>query len=245
MNVCHSYFKSPLSDTVSASQQYAGYPVLPKHNPPNWIWPFLRPLKPAPSSIMNNPPDRTLKIRPSPTNLPDGSQRYTINGNLSPMIMDIADAAKAMSAGVSEEDTPLLYQYTLAQTQTMQPLRLPLQPDGFEPLLRTYPIQYGEVIDLVIQNVKTGPLCIHHPWHTHGHSHYPIASGQGEYVHARDHIKRNFPHPIYKDVTPVYATPVDPQTNGCGWTKIRIVAVSQWRENLNDVHSRFPPPFFG
>ncbi|KAI8339468.1 Cupredoxin [Chlamydoabsidia padenii] len=212
------------TNTTSDKVKYASYPHLPKHNPPNWIWPKLKPLIPAPSEIIDGPPDRTLKIRPKATSLPDGSQRYMINGNLSPMIINMADTAAVMRATDDDEDHPMLQQYTLAQAQTLQPDRPPVQLDGFEPLLGTYPIQYHEVIDIVLQNVQTGPLCIHHPWHTHGHSHYLIASGPGEYVHARDHDKRNFPHPIYKDVSPVYATPINPHTKGCGWTKIRIYA---------------------
>ncbi|ORZ00330.1 multicopper oxidase-domain-containing protein [Syncephalastrum racemosum] len=73
-------------------------------------------------------------------------------------------------------------------------------------------------------NVFGGHNCLIHPWHTHGHSHYLIASGPGEYDHALHKDIRNFPNPVYKDVSLVYPSEADTNGQGCGWTKVRIYA---------------------
>ena len=90
----------------------------------------------------------------------------------------------------------------------------------------TYPIQFNEVIDLVLQNRRATFGCVLHPWHTHGHSHYVIASGTGDYDHSKDKDIRNFANPIYRDTTVAYPSLEVGPNKGCGWTKVRILAVS-------------------
>ncbi|KAI8337890.1 multicopper oxidase-domain-containing protein [Chlamydoabsidia padenii] len=194
--------------TVSHKSEYhepppiihTGFPEIPQVVPRDWIWPELRPLFPAdPEFRLDQAADRTLKIRTWTAILPDGSTRYLVNGKVFRHASD---------------------DFTLAMVGSTHQI----EADGFEPTMGTYPIQLNETVDLVFQNGQSGHQCLLHPWHTHGHSHYVIASGDGEYVHERDQHKRNFPHPIYKDVSTVYATKPDPVTKGCGWTKVRIYA---------------------
>lgn len=103
---------------------------------------------------------------------------------------------------------------------------------GYDHTLGTYPLFHSEVIDIVIQTTHgAGEPCRSHPWHTHGHSHWEIAYGSGEYTEERDGLTRNVPYPIYKDLTLVYPgesekkflTPNQTEI-GCGWSKIRIIA---------------------
>lgn len=97
----------------------------------------------------------------------------------------------------------------------------------YNPHLDTYPIKANETIDLVFQNtVNAIGGCLIHPWHTHGHSHYLIASGEGKYEHERDKDIRNFKFPIFRDTTSAYPSLPAKDSDGCGWTKVRIIAVS-------------------
>ncbi|ORX53503.1 hypothetical protein DM01DRAFT_1407675 [Hesseltinella vesiculosa] len=101
-----------------------------------------------------------------------------------------------------------------------------------DPLLGTYPLKYGQLVDVVIQNTyyTNASSCSGHPWHTHGHSHQMIAYGPGSYNHSTDAGLRNVPRPILKDTTMVYpmfsqhlhSEPVHIQ--GCGWAKLRLMA---------------------
>ncbi|CAO3598956.1 unnamed protein product [Absidia cylindrospora] len=207
---------------------HKNFPEVPENTPRDWIWPYLRPLE-SPPPWLHRTPDRTLKIRTWTSVMQDGSTRYTVNGKLSHKFSHVYDLTSTPSTTNFERNNDHMSNYfTLLKMQTVTPQRtfgaMDLDEDGFEPTLGTYPIQLNETVDIVLQNVKSGRNCLLHPWHTHGHSHYVIASGDGEYVHERDHNKRNFPHPIYKDVTVVYETKVDPHTQGCGWTKIRLYA---------------------
>ncbi|KAI8099879.1 multicopper oxidase-domain-containing protein [Halteromyces radiatus] len=174
------------------------FPSIPDPgNSRDWIWPNLKPL--YGSALLEGEPDRTLKMRSWAITLPDNTTRYLINGRLAPMISDMQESQHSY-------------------------LEAKLEYDGFEPIVGTYPIQLNETVDIVLQNVQSGQNCVYHPWHTHGHSHYIIATGEGEYIHELDKDKRNYPHSILRDVSPVYPGQVDPNTQGCGWTKIRLHA---------------------
>ncbi|ORZ18606.1 multicopper oxidase-domain-containing protein [Absidia repens] len=212
------------SDNIKHKIIHKNFPEVPENTPRDWIWPYLRPLEP-PAPWLYQTPDRTLKIRTWTSVMQDGSTRYAVNGKLSHKISHIYDSH---TTKFEKNNNGILNYFTLLKMQSVTPERtfgaMDLDEDGFEPTLGTYPIRLNETVDIVLQNVKSGMNCLLHPWHTHGHSHYVIASGDGEYVHERDHDKRNFPHPIYKDVTVVYETKVDPHTKGCGWTKIRLYA---------------------
>ncbi|PHZ10392.1 Cupredoxin [Rhizopus microsporus ATCC 52813] len=95
--------------------------------------------------------------------------------------------------------------------------------NGFD--LHTYRIAYNETVDLVFQNSKNRDGgCLLHPWHTHGHSHYVIASGPGDYNHTLHKHIRNFKYPLYKDTSVAYPYFSNDGSEGCGWTKVRIKA---------------------
>lgn len=180
-------------------------PVMPKEQKPDWIWPELKPLceEPGSADILSRPADRVIKLRSASTKLANNQTRYLMNGRMPfsvnrPVLHQINDKKFALKADA----------------------------DGFAEDQQTYPVKDGEVVDLVFQNVFGGHNCLIHPWHTHGHSHYLIASGPGEYDHALHKDIRNFPNPVYKDVSLVYPSEADTNGQGCGWTKVRIYAVS-------------------
>ncbi|KAI8384896.1 Cupredoxin [Radiomyces spectabilis] len=179
-------------------------PPFPGEDNRDWIWPELMPLGPR-DPILDEEPSRIIKLKAATTKLADGRSRYTMNGRLP----------------IDREGSALASLISLKHSVT----RLSdLQADGYSPVMDTYPIFRNETIDIVFQNGHSGNQCLIHPWHTHGHSHYLIASGDGEYDHEKHKDIRNFPHPILKDVSTVYPTRDDPETGGCGWTKVRIVA---------------------
>lgn len=98
--------------------------------------------------------------------------------------------------------------------------------DGFSSSHQTYPLGFGEIVDLVFQNsiLAAAGICVAHPWHTHGHSHYLIAEGPGDYQHEFDKDVRSFDEPLLKDVSMAYPAIVNGSI-GCGWTKVRIYTV--------------------
>lgn len=103
-----------------------------------------------------------------------------------------------------------------------------LAADGFSVNHQTYPVNFMDVVDLVFQNVYIAAnVCVPHPWHTHGFSHYLLAEGYGDYQHEIHKDIRTFSTPLYKDVSIVYPLldPNDPSNENCGWTKVRIIAV--------------------
>lgn len=202
-------------------------PIFPKDDKRDWLWPEIQPLKSEKhageldtSVILNAPADRVLKLRPGPRRQPNKETRYLMNGRLP-----------------WTRQEPLLTELMQQNRLAMATNESQLEEDGFNPIRETFPIQVGQVVDIVLQNVKAGPVCLIHPWHTHGHSHWEIAYGTGEYDEARDGSIRNVPNPLQKDVTLVYPRP-DPTEDihgnstlatdqvGCGWSKIRILAVS-------------------
>lgn len=191
-------------------------PLFPKENRPNWIWPKLSPLAPQPmDAILDRlEADRTIVLRSKSVKDPATNMtRYWMNGVPPPPLMHGNGRARPMlhdmmASSVSASSYADKY-YTLNH--------------------QSFPIAFGEVVDLVFQNVQTGRQCLIHPWHTHGHSHYQIASGPGEYQHELHKHIRNFPNPLYRDVSMVYPSEPDPNSPdkmGCGWTKVRLYAVS-------------------
>lgn len=211
--------------------------MLPEFEPaseekPHWIWPELEPLYGV-DPVIRKPADRTIILRSVEKKLPDGRTRFHVNGvvyseemgsNHPPIIEDIMNGVR-----------PLPGQYDTSKT------------NGYDPNLRTYPINHFEVVDIVIQTTHIpGEPCRSHPWHTHGHSHWEIASGKGDYIEERDGDIRNMETPLQKDLTMVYpyidetlfkdenGTAVTTHV-GCGWSKIRIVAVSEIYRNIEFI----------
>ncbi|KAI7902131.1 Cupredoxin [Cokeromyces recurvatus] len=196
-------------------------PLFEDEDIPFWKWSKIKPLYGV-DPVVYKPSTRTILLRSYDQRQPDGSLRWLVNGisysesnnELSPILNEIKNNRR-LSPGY------------LNQTITAQ---------GYDRNLGTYPINFYDVVDIVIQNTHIpGEPCRSHPWHTHGHSHWEIAHGKGEYIEERDADIRNIPQPIAKDITMVYPiidphltskkkTAVDKTPVGCGWSKIRILA---------------------
>ncbi|KAI7864848.1 Cupredoxin [Spinellus fusiger] len=181
---------------------------------PEWIWSELQPFYGV-DPIVYRESTRTIILRSTDAKQEDGSTRWMINGvpfmDPKSFLLDDIQAKKRRSPYYSQ---------------------LKGSRSAYDPELGTYPLAYYELVDIVIQSThKRGELCRSHPWHTHGHSHWLLATGPGEYVEERDHDKRTIPNPLYKDVTMVYPS-LDPSLEesnstepvGCGWSKIRLLA---------------------
>lgn len=190
-------------------------PVFPLNDTIHWYWNDLQPYFDV-HPIALGESHRTIKLR--------GSQIVT-NNLTRWYINDISF--------VEKHDQVILHDI-FNGTRPLPSTKNIDNVTGFDHILGTYPLFHSEVIDIVIQTTHAvGEPCRSHPWHTHGHSHWEIAYGGGEYTEERDGLTRNVPNPIYKDLTLVYPgesekkylTPNQTEI-GCGWSKIRIVAVS-------------------
>jgi L-ascorbate oxidase len=180
---------------------------------PNWHWPNIQPLYGI-DPIVYKPATRTIKLRSVDKRLPDGSTRWFVNG-------------VAFSEALNRQ-SPILHELKSNRRQ----LPSVMTKHGYDPNLGTYPINYFDIVDIVFQTTHLPhEPCRSHPWHTHGHSHWEIANGAGEYNDERDGHIRNIKYPIQKDITMVYPV-IDPSLSngtdpvGCGWSKVRILAVS-------------------
>lgn len=197
--------------------------TFPTVDVPFWEWPSIKPIERNQSLLNVAEASRVIKLRATTAVVPeDGSTRWFINH-------------------VAYTDPAVTLLYDLAAGTRKRPQSLSVLRDreniGYDGELGTYPLDYGEVIDVVLQSTHSpGKPCRSHPWHTHGHSHYEIATGAGEYDEERDGHIRNMPTPINKDVTLVYPvldpieenrTLADGEAYGCGWSKIRFIAVSR------------------
>ncbi|KAF7726686.1 hypothetical protein EC973_008560 [Apophysomyces ossiformis] len=177
-----------------------------------WIWPELQPFYGV-NPVVYMRPSRTIKLRTTEQRMEDGRVRWFVN-----------------NMAFMEPKEPILT--TIARGQRQAPDRRVFREThgGYDPYLGTYPLEHYEVVDIVFQSTTKDKPCRSHPWHTHGHSHWEIANGPGEYDHERDRDIRNVKTPIEKDLTMVYPYP-DPASTGrngtfvgCGWSKIRIIA---------------------
>ncbi|KAG2229063.1 hypothetical protein INT48_000560 [Thamnidium elegans] len=187
---------------------------------PYWIWQELEPLYGVDPTV-RKPASRTIKLRSVDRHLPDGTTRWQVNG-------------VAYTEEMGSKQQPILYN-VLNKTRQLPGRYNTAHTNGYDPNLRTYPLKHFEIVDIVIQTTHMpGEPCRSHPWHTHGHSHWEIANGKGEYTEERDGKIRNINTPILKDITMIYPN-VDPDLFtkdgekvtspvGCGWSKIRIVA---------------------
>jgi FtsP/CotA-like multicopper oxidase with cupredoxin domain len=190
---------------------YADLPTFPNVDEPDWFYHNIEPLAPR-NPIVDQVDVRTIKLNSSYRKLADNTTRYMVNQRIAPM-----------------RSTPALFQYnTIPKKERIQMAALNKHQE-YNTILDTYPIKYNEILDLVFQNTLS-PVggCLLHPWHTHGHSHYLIASGPGDYDHERDKNIKNFKNPLYRDTSIAYPYLPDEgdTTKGCGWTKVRILAVS-------------------
>ncbi|KAI9471950.1 MAG: Cupredoxin [Benjaminiella poitrasii] len=215
---------------VPALQQ----PTYPVNDVFRWYWDNLEPYYGVDRiALKSTQSDRTIKLR-SKTNTTNGLTHWYIN--------DFAFVEREPGEHV------ILYD-VLNKTRAGPDPRNILDPaTGFDSVLKTYPLKSMEVVDIVIQSSKGEEPCRAHPWHTHGHYHWEIAYGEGEYIEERDGQTRNVPTPLAKDLTIVYAgttevTRMDKkqETVGCGWSKIRIIADNP---GIWAVHCHITPHMF-
>ncbi|KAI8144091.1 Cupredoxin [Fennellomyces sp. T-0311] len=190
-------------------------PYFPFIDTAHWIWSELEPLFGV-DPIVQKQASRTIKLRATDPTMPGGETRWAIN--------DIV---------FEEPEQPILMD--IISRRRKRPLSLNALANGYDPYLGTYPLFYYEIVDFVLQITHVpGEPCRSHPWHTHGHSHWEIAYGSGEYDEIEHGHVRNVPHPIQKDVSLGYPD-LDPAVEtvngtmsteqvGCGWSKIRILA---------------------
>ncbi|KAL9543055.1 hypothetical protein MBANPS3_008298 [Mucor bainieri] len=180
--------------------------VFPLADTPGWITSELKSGASYPSDfILSEPATRTIKLALKEVKLPDNTTRFITNG-------------RAYVAEPWGNATMSLIDRVLAEPD----LGAMDATDGFSLAHQTYPLGLGEIVDLVFQNVQlpTGN-CVLHPWHTHGHSHYLLAEGPGDYIHETDKDIHTYPNPVYRDVSIVYPRSVN-GTENCGWTKVRL-----------------------
>lgn len=199
----------------------------------DWIWPQLSSLKPHDKYVLNAPADRTIKLRIQTLKNADNTTRYYVNGR-PPVNWESQGVVLHDVLQQQQYHHHDFHSYVISSRRDYQ--QLTEEADhaaSYNEKHQTYPIKYGEIVDLVFQNtLRTPTECLTHPWHTHGHSHYLLATGPGEYVHEKLGNIRNMPQPVYKDVSMAYpAIPQDPSLGGedglgCGWAKVRILAVS-------------------
>ena len=199
---------------IAQARQYKSYtltnelPVFPREHMADWFWRDIAPLteyNQVELKLLNAQPDRVIKLRSTSIKLDNNETRYLMNDRM-PVVREQHILADLMQGRMSVDMTNL-------------------DEDGYAPDRHTFPIKKGEVVDIVLQNTYSGHNCLIHPWHTHGHSHYMIASGQGEYNHTIHSDVRNYPTPLFRDVSMVYPSAPE-ESGGCGWSKIRIYAVS-------------------
>ncbi|KAG1461500.1 hypothetical protein G6F56_005717 [Rhizopus delemar] len=168
-----------------------------------WVLKDVRPYVSGDPAILSAKPTRTLTLAMRQRHLPDNTTRFENNGRI--------------HQGWGTKTMSLLDQIELdPDFGELSPL------DGFSVKHQTYPMNVGDIIDIVFQNMRnpTGD-CVAHPWHTHGHAHYLMAEGKGKYVHARDKDIVTFQDPIKQDVSMQYPDEGKGPEH-CGWTKIRL-----------------------
>lgn len=204
-------------------KNYVDLPLFPKTDEPDWLWPNLKPLSNR-DPILDKKDVRTIHLHTSTMKMPDNTTRYLINHRHISM----------------RSASPLVESFSRFQSKNYT-----ATSDRYNEDLGTYRLSHNEVVDLVFQNTKNAiGGCLLHPWHTHGHSHYVIASGAGSYEHEKDKDIRNFEYPLYKDTTVVYPSVPTEDTDGCGWTKVRLLAVSSSFFFNCDLKSNFLFFFF-
>ncbi|KAI9472932.1 Cupredoxin [Zychaea mexicana] len=179
---------------------------------PYWYWRDIAPVDVETSSALyKQEASRTITLRIVADELSTGETRWFVNN------VTFIDPEKTILTSILEGERPL-----------PRP-----DKDGYDPDLCTYPLEYMEVVDIVLQSTRAPDApCRMHPWHTHGHSFCEIAFGPGRYQHGKHGGWRNVPHPFLRDVVSVYPVE-DPEVTAaagpdepvdCGWAKIRIVA---------------------
>lgn len=202
----YGYIRYMNDDSYASSITVAQKPVsLPNIMIPNvngWILSQLKLAIPGPASILSASPSRTVKLAMQQIVLSNNTTRFTSNGRLTKPwgtdAMSLLDKVREDSAYGN------------------------LSSNGFSVKHQTYPINLGETVDIVFQNMRrSNGLCVAHPWHTHEFSHYLLAEGEGNYEHGQYRNVTTYHKPLRKDVSMQYPAPAN-GTIPCSWTKVRV-----------------------
>ncbi|ORE09557.1 hypothetical protein BCV72DRAFT_248049 [Rhizopus microsporus var. microsporus] len=181
-------------------------PTFPKLDRPDWLWHNIAPLA-GRDPMLDEMNVRTIKLHTTMNQMSDNTTRYLVNHRINP-----------------DRHIPAIHHYRHFRHHHHK-RATDEYDDNYYTDLHTYRIAYNETVDLVFQNSKNRDGgCLLHPWHTHGHSHYVIASGPGDYNHTLHKHIRNFKYPLYKDTSVAYPYFSNDGSEGCGWTKVRIKA---------------------
>jgi FtsP/CotA-like multicopper oxidase with cupredoxin domain len=180
-------------------------PEFPAQDRKDWYWHNLVPVRKR-EAIVDLKDVKTIKLKSSMKRMADNTTRYFINDK-EPHMRD--------TCALDE-----VKKHSYKQIFTVD--------SDYNTAIDAYSIGYNQTVDFVFQSSIHDGGCLVHPWHTHGHSHYLLATGEGEYNHDQHKDIRTFDHPLFKDVSVVYPShPSDDQEGeGCGWTKVRIFTVS-------------------
>lgn len=179
-----------------------------------WYFPSLEPAE-APGHDFSAPADRTIVLMPRESKMPDQTTRWSINQH---PVLEFTEPLFQTLARRSH----------LSLNHTVIDLNRDQKGDGFDGVTQSFPVRYGEVIDIVVHTTTIPKgICVGHPWHSHGYNHYVIASGPGEYNDEKHKDIRTYPHPIAKDTSFVYPVRLENAGGGvpCGWSKMRFYMV--------------------
>ncbi|KAI8147883.1 Cupredoxin [Fennellomyces sp. T-0311] len=200
-------YKTELPETKAIIDELPPFPDVPR---PQWYFDQMAPLESH--YDFNLEADRTIVIKPLEKLLPDNTTHWFMNGRLLDM---------------SNDKPPMLEKIQELRRQDI--MTQDLSADGYDSTLGAFRANYNETVDLVIHTTTLPGIgvCVAHPWHTHGHVHYVLAHGPGEYVHERDKDLRTYQTSVARDTTLVYPVqpgppPKVPNNTLCGWTKIRL-----------------------
>ncbi|KAG9244572.1 multicopper oxidase-domain-containing protein [Calycina marina] len=117
-----------------------------------------------------------------------------------------------------------LYENDVSQFPSMERA---IANDGLDPVTRTYPMQIGEVIEVVIQNSgSTGGGMESHPWHFHGAHVFDMGAGDGIYDCNANEKKwaAQKGKPVKRDTVMLYRYehPQVPTGHLAGWRTVRL-----------------------
>ncbi|KAI8368475.1 multicopper oxidase-domain-containing protein [Blakeslea trispora] len=211
---CQDQIENPKKEKVTGRSRLFERPQTPVYNAndsvPGWVLPQVSPWKRTGVSILKARADHTIFVGMREIRLMDNSLRFINNnrsyiahpwGNGSASLLDIVQ--KNPRVGALDKR------------------------DGYSFKHHTYPVDLNQVVDFVFQNYYLPPpapanICVSHPWHTHGYSHYLMAEGPGDYDPVKDRDLVTFSQPLLKDVSIAYPAPRNGSI-GCGWTRVRIL----------------------
>ena len=95
---------------------------------------------------------------------------------------------------------------------------------GWDPNSLGFPVQIGEVIDIVWQQTNIGARrnYDYHPMHAHGERYWDLGSGSGEYDPVANEQRFEGYHPPQRDTTVLYSYGDSQEGSSSAWRAWRI-----------------------